>query len=281
MDKTIVTYEPNNTLRRGYRHIFLEIYQDILRNRWLTYQLFKRDFVALYKQTYVGFMWIFIVPILSMCAFIFLNTSGVFNTGDISMPYPIYLVFGMMLWQVFSTGLLSTADSLTNAGSTIVKINFSKKSLVIASLGKPVLSFLVQMVILIVLFIVYRVVPDIKIVLVPLFVIPILLLTLGLGFLFSIFNAISRDIINTISILLTLLMFITPIFYSKPSGGALTFITKFNILYYLINVPRDIILTQNKTDINGFILSALLSLLIFVVCIVVFHLTETRITERI
>jgi len=281
MDKTIVTYEPNNTLRRGYRHIFLEIYQDILRNRWLTYQLFKRDFVALYKQTYVGFMWIFIVPILSMCAFIFLNTSGVFNTGDISMPYPIYLVFGMMLWQVFSTGLLSTADSLTNAGSTIVKINFSKKSLVIASLGKPVLSFLVQMVILIVLFIVYRVVPDIKIVLVPLFVIPILLLTLGLGFLFSIFNAISRDIINTISILLTLLMFITPIFYSKPSGGAVTFITKFNILYYLINVPRDIILTQNKTDINGFILSALLSLLIFVVCIVVFHLTETRITERI
>jgi lipopolysaccharide transport system permease protein len=281
MDKMIVTYEPNNSLRKGYGHIFLEIYQDIQKNRWLTYQLFKRDLVALYKQTFAGFLWIFIVPILSMCAFIFLNTSGVFHVGDIRMPYPIYLVFGMMFWQVFSTGLLSTTDSLTNAGSTIIKINFSKKSLVIASLGKAALSFLVQLIILVVLFIVYRVLPDIKILLVPLFMIPILLLTLGFGFLLSILNAISRDTINTISILLTLLMFLTPIFYSKPVGGALPFITKFNILYYLINVPRDIMLTQNRTDINGFIISALLSLLIFVISIVSFHLTEARITERI
>jgi len=60
---TITTYEPDNSLKKGYLSIFKEIFNEIKKNRWLTYQLFKRDFFAIYKQSFIGVFWaVFIVP---------------------------------------------------------------------------------------------------------------------------------------------------------------------------------------------------------------------------
>jgi hypothetical protein len=53
LTKTIITtYEPDNSLKKGYLAIFGEIFNELKKNRWLTYQLFKRDFLTIYKQSY-------------------------------------------------------------------------------------------------------------------------------------------------------------------------------------------------------------------------------------
>lgn len=281
MAGTLTTYEPDNSLKKGYLLIFAEIFNDIKKNRWLTYQLFKRDFLGLYKQTYMGIIWALVIPIFSVGIFIILNTSGVLSVGNIRAPYPIYAVMGMMFWQLFSGVLISASNSLAGAGPTIVKINFSKKSLVIASLGKSLLSFFIQLILLVVLFFVYKDTPGPEIILIPVFMLPVLIFALGLGFIFSLLNAILRDIGNILSILATFLMFLTPVFYTRPSEGLLSAITQYNILYYLVSVPRDIILLQSAPGLVGFIISSFVSFAVFVICLVVFHLTETRITERV
>src|SRR3989338_2456551 len=135
----IVTYEPDNSIKKGYLSIFTEIFREIKDNRWLTWQLFKRDFFATYKQSFFGIFWAFVVPFVSVGTFIILNLSGIFSAGDIKIPYPIYAILGISFWNLFSTGLISSTDSLTKAGDMIVKINFSKKSLVLASLGSAVI----------------------------------------------------------------------------------------------------------------------------------------------
>ena len=144
MKETITTYEPDNSLKRGYVSIFIEILTELKTNRWLTYQLFKRDFLAVYKQSFIGSFWALIIPLISVGAFIILNRSGIFNIGDINVPYPVYAILGMAFWQLFSTGLIASANSLIAAGTMITKINFSKKSLVIASLGRSIVSFLIS-----------------------------------------------------------------------------------------------------------------------------------------
>ena len=281
MAEMITTYEPDNSLKKGYLLIFAEIFSDIKKNRWLTYQLFRRDFLALYKQTYMGIIWALIIPIFSVGIFIILNTSGVLSVGNIQTPYPIYAVMGMMFWQLFSGGLISASNSLANAGPTIVKINFSKKSLVVASLGKSLLSFFIQFILLVILFFFYKITPGWEILFIPFFMLPIIAFSLGLGFIFSLLNAILRDIGNILSILVTFLMFLTPVFYARPSGGILLSITKYNILYYLVSIPRDIIVSQTISGLGGFLISSFASFAVLIVCLVVFHLTETRITERV
>jgi lipopolysaccharide transport system permease protein len=276
-----ITYEPDNSIRHGFLSIFSGIYSELIYNRWLTQQLFIRDFRAMYKQSFIGVVWIFIMPIINVAIFAMLNRSGIFNVGAINVPYPLYALIGMAFWQLFSTGITGGGSSLTSAGDMITRINFSRKSLVISSIGRPILSFFIQFLLIALLFIFYCIVPAKTVFFAPLILIPIMFLTLGLAFFVSLLNAIMRDTSNFLSLVLQLLMFATPVLYAKPQKGLLQEITRYNPMYYFISAGRDLILIGNIVEMNGFIMSAIISGVLFVVSIVAFHLTETRIAERI
>lgn len=281
MTEIITTYEPDNSLKNGYWSIIKEIYKELKRNKWLTYQLFKRDFLALYKQSFIGILWALIIPLVSVGTFIVLNRSGIFTIGDIDVPYPIYATLGMAFWQVFATGLMAGSNSLVSAGSMIAKINFSKKSLVIASTGQSLVSFLIQIVLVGILFLYYGVAPSIAILLIPIVILPLMLLTLGLGLILALLNGIARDIGNVISVLMTFLMFLTPVLYAKPTSGILAQVTNYNPLYYLVSAPRSLIMEGTLSECKGFLIASLISSIVFIICLIVFHLTETRVAERI
>lgn len=281
MDESIITYEPDNSLKRGYIYIFREIWHEFIKNRWLTFQLFKRDFFSIYKQSFIGVFWAFIMPLISVGTFIILNRSGVFTIGEIDVPYPIYAILGLAFWQLFSTGLVASSNSLVKAGSMIVKINFSKKSLVLASAGQSIVPFLIQFILVVILFFTYKISPHITILLFPIFIIPIMLITIGLGLILSLLNGVVRDFGIALSVFLTFLMFLTPVFYAKPRVGILSPITKFNPLFYLIQTPRELILMGTTSEWKGFLYSSIMSLIIFIIFLIVFHLTETRVAERI
>ena len=281
MNNTITTYQPDNSLKGGYFSVFGEIFNELKKNRWLTWQLFKRDFFSLYKQSFIGIPWALIVPIVSVGTFIILNRAGIFEIGAINVPYPIYAILGMAFWQLFATGLINSSNALVKAGSMIVKINFSKKALVIASWAQSIVAFLVQLVLLLVLFIFYQRLPNVNALWIPLAIIPLILLTLGLGFMLSLLNGIMRDIGNMLSMFITFLMFLTPVLYARPTTGMLATVTKYNPLYYLVSGPRELVLSGSIRELKGFVISSIISVIVFVACLLVFHLTETRVAERI
>jgi len=281
MNEIITTYEPDNSLKKGYLSIFGQIFLELKQNRWLTYQLFKRDFLSSYKQSFLGVLWAIILPLFTIAIFIGLNRSGILNIGDIGAPYSIYALLGMAFWQFFSTGLVACSNSLVNAGPMILKINFSKKSLVIAAAGKAIVPFIIQIMMVFILFVGYGKTPSISGLLVPVFIIPLILFTIGLGFFTALLNAVIRDIGNIISILLTFMLFFTPVLYAKPRFGVLATITKHNPLYYLVSTPRDLALKGLVLEWKGFLIVCFISILLFIGCLFVFHLTETRVAERI
>ena len=281
MENTEKVYLPDNSIRKGYGPIFGEIFRELAANRWLTYQLFKRDFFALYKQSFIGMLWVFIIPIFSVSTFVVLKRSGIFSIGLIDAPYPIFAILGIAYWQLFSSGLIASTNSLSEAGAMIKIISFSKKSLVISAVGRAVVSFLIQFFLVGILFLWFRWMPTPWILVAPFMALPLLILTLGLGFILSLLNAVMRDIGNALSMLMTFLMFLTPVLYSRPTSGTLAEITRFNPMYYLISAPRDLILTGRVLELKGYLFSVLFSAVLFIVCLVIFHLTETKITERV
>jgi len=281
MHRKTVTYEPDNSLRKGYVSLLGEISVELATSRWLIYQLFKRNFVAVYKQSFIGFFWVFLIPVMSVGTFIFLNNSGVFRVGDITVPYPVYAMFGIAFWQLFSSGLIACSNSMVNTASMIRKINFSKKSLVIAAAGQALVAFLIQLVLMLGVFALCRFKPDAAILLIPVLVIPLLFLMLGIGFFLALLNGVSRDVGNILTILITFLMFLTPILYARPDSGMLAVITTWNPIYYLVSVPRDLVLTGSTKGLGGFLVTSAFSFIVFMTAMVGFHLTETRVAERI
>jgi len=282
MQNELVTiYQPDNTLKNGYFQTFKEIYRELNENKWLMYQLFKRDFSTMYKQSFIGFLWIFIIPIINVGIFALLGRSGILNLGHLSAPYPVYAILGLSLWQMFSNGVQACGNALTAAGDMLTRINFSKKSLVIASVGRSVVTFLIQILLIAVLFVIFKVMPAATIILFPLVAIPILMFTIGLGLVVSILNSIVKDTGNLLSVILMLGMYATPVLYSRPKTGLLALVTHYNPLYYFISAGRDWSLTGTLSEPKGFFISCILAIFVFFTGLVIFHLTETRITERV
>jgi len=124
--KSISVYEPDNVLKQGYFNIFKDIFTEILYYRWLTLQLFKRDLFALYKQSFLGIFWAVIIPLVSIGTFVILNRSGIFSIGEINTPYSIYAILGLTFWQLFSTGLVASSNSMVKAGSFIFLFRFRR-----------------------------------------------------------------------------------------------------------------------------------------------------------
>jgi lipopolysaccharide transport system permease protein len=281
MANNTVTYEPDNSLKKGYASLIRDIVNEFTVNRWLFWQLFKRDFLAVYKQSFIGVFWALIIPLISVGTFVLLNRSGIFVAGSINVPYPVYAVLGMAFWQLFSTGLLAGSNSLVKAGSMVVKINFSKKSLVLASSSQGIVSFAVQLLLGVILCFAYGIIPKWQILFVPFTILPLLLLTFGISLLLAVLNGVMRDVGNVITFFLTFLMFLTPVLYAAPESGFLAELMKWNPLSYLISASRQLILYGAIYEWRGFIYSTLISVFIFVFCLLAFHLTETRVAERI
>jgi lipopolysaccharide transport system permease protein len=282
MHKKIARYEPDNSIKKGYLSLINEIIDEIYNNKWLIYQFFKRDFIAGYKQTFLGVFWALLLPLIAVSAFIFLNRSGILVTGNISLPYPVYAVFSISYWLLFSTTTTSSANTLVSAGPMIVKINFSKKSLILASAGQAILVFAIQFLLLLCLFCYYKIHPSYYILFTPFFMLPLLLLALGLGFFLSVLNGISREVGTIIPSFLMFFLFVTPILYQKPMQGISLIFATYNPIYYLITVPREIVLGSGLViEWTGYAYSYLLSILFFVFCLITFHLIEPRIAERI
>ena len=277
----VVTYTPDNLLHKGYGVIFQQIWQELKDSQWLIGQLFKRDFCGIYKQTFLGFLGPFIFPTIGIGTFLLWNYAGILAIGHLDVPYPIYAILGIAFWQLFSSGLISCTQSLISADQMLTKINFSKKSLVIASLGRTFLPFMIQLALGLFLIFIYKIKLNITILFLPLVLIPLLFFTLGLGFILALAASVARDVSSALPMLLTFLMFLTPVLYTPAKTGFLPWLTKFNPLYYYILAGRDLVLQGALSDTIGFLSTCVLSVFIFIFCLLIFHLSEARIPERI
>lgn len=281
MTGEVITYEPDNCLKHGYFRVLPEILRELWANRWLSYQIFRRDFTAGFKQSFGGFAYLILGPLVSTGMFLLLNQSGVFNLGEIDVPYPIFSVSGSALWGLFSGAVTAGPGALLGAGAMLTKIRFSRKALVIASVANVIVHFMIQFGLVLVLFAVFRVVPSPGILLIPFAAIPLLILGMGLGYALAVFNAIVRDVGTLIGQALYLLMMITPVMYAKPKEGFLGEATVYNPVYYLVSVPRDLALTGKVHDGGIYFACAAGTIFVFLFGLVVFHMTESRIAERI
>ncbi|MFA5033445.1 MAG: ABC transporter permease [bacterium] len=258
--------------------IWKDMFRELRKSKELIIRLFLRDLIGRYKQSLFGYFWVLINPFVAIGTFILLNRAGILNIRPTDIPYPLFALIGLSVWQLFSGGVTIGSHSILAAGSMISKINFPREALVFSAMGQVIFDFLVRFCLVILLFIVFKFVPSWGILLFPFALIPLILLTLGLSMILSVINAVVRDTMNMISILLTFCMFLTPVLYPVPIRFSRLF--KFNPLSPLITAPRDLIAYGHIKEPTGFVIMSVVSVLVFLVCWQIFHLAETKLPER-
>src|SRR5262245_23299892 len=105
-------YTPESPLRRP-RALLASMIQDLLASRELAWRLFVRDTRARYRDSLLGYLWVFIPPLVASLPFIFLNAQGVIKIGDTPLPYGADAMIGTLPWQDFLDALNLPAQTVS------------------------------------------------------------------------------------------------------------------------------------------------------------------------
>ena len=281
MKKDSVVYEPNKYLKEGFLKVWRYMFSDMLTSRGLGYRLFIRDFTAKYKQSLFGFLWVIFLPLFTVAVFVGMNRAGILNIKDTTIPYTVFVLFGITVWSLF-TGLISTIAGIVGQSSSfITKINFPKIALVQSPVLVSLVDFAVRFVLLCIVMIILKTSPHGLFFLLPIFLLPILFFAIGIGMFFSVIGAVFKDIPNFINMFLSVAMFFMPVVYPLPDSGIIYQLNIYNPFYYLIDVPRSLFFEGRIVHAEAFIVSSVLSLIVFLAGWRFYHVAIARIVEKV
>ncbi len=180
-------------------------YRELLGN------LTRKELKVKYKNSVLGFLWSLLNPLLYLIVF-----SVVFQEilrTDIP-TYAIFLLSGLLVWNLFSTGLSAATASIVMNASLVQKVWFPREVLPLSSIGAALVHFFLQTIVLATSMVVLRHAPSptAMLLIIPA-VICVLLILSGLGVLLSALNVKLRDIQHLLELVLLAWFWFTPIVY--------------------------------------------------------------------
>ena len=129
MKKTNKTVYTSYSLIRHPGRMLTDMFHDLVAGRQLAWQLAIRDIRAQYRQTALGLLWAFILPLSHTMTWIFLSSSGIVTVNDTALPYPVFVFSGTMIWAIFMDAVNAPLQQTISAKQMLAKINFPTRSL--------------------------------------------------------------------------------------------------------------------------------------------------------
>ena len=276
----VTVYSPESQLRHPGR-LLREMFRDLIASRELAWRLFVRDLSARYRQTLLGYIWAFLPPLATTLTFVFLNKSGVFNVGQIVLPYAAYVMIGTLLWQVFVDAMQAPLRVVASTKAMLVKINFPREAIILAALGEVLLNFTIRLVLLIAVYVRFKIQPPLTVFLLPVGVLSLLSLGSVIGILLTPLGLLYQDVGQGLALSSGLWMLLTPVVYPPPSVGPIAKLVKYNPVSPLLIATRDWITSGSTLYMPDFIIIFAGSLLLMFVGWVLYRLAMPHLIARI
>lgn len=245
------------------------------------YFLVWRNIKVRYKQTLLGASWAIIQPFLMMVVFTLFFGKLAKMPSD-GVPYPIFSYAALLPWTYFSQALNQTGNSLVASQNLITKIYFPRVIIPGSFALSGLIDFGLASIILLGMMIYYQIPLSWGLASLPLLVIPLLLLVLGVGMIFSSLNVKYRDIRHALPFIAQIWLFMTPVIYpTSIIPERLKAFIALNPTVGLIEAFRGVILPTREVDWPLFGVSAAVTLLVFVIGILYFRKTEKEFADII
>lgn len=274
-------YSPESLIAEPKR-LLREMWNELIGSRELAWALFLRDFKALFRQSALGYVWLFVTPLMTTTLWFLLNSSGVINVADTGMPYPAFVLIGSLLWEAFQQSLNTPLQKLQESKAMLVKLNFSRLAPILAGFYDTCLQSIVRLILLVPVFLFVDLNWTWTILLFPVGYFALMLLGGALGLLLAPIGMLYNDVARAIGMVLRLGMYATPVVYPIGAVGLIGFLNTINPVTYLLSLTRAL-LTGAPIDPGIIPLSLAVlagSLIIGFIAWVMFQLTLPYIIER-
>jgi ABC-2 type transport system permease protein len=223
-------------LRVGERLRILAAHREVLAN------LVRKELKVKYAASMLGAVWSLLNPLVYLAVFSFV--ARVLGAG---IPnYPVYLLSGLLAWNLFSASMGSGARAVLDNANLVRKVAFAREILPLSAVGVGLVDFALQSAVLLLYVIVsgYGLhLPELA--LWPLAFVTLLVLTVTLSLWFSALNVRYRDVGHLLNIALLVWFWATPVVYAEFQVQDLaqrgTWFGIPRLAYYLLNPMVDVV----------------------------------------
>lgn len=265
-------------------------FKEIWRYRDLLLLFVKRDIVTLYKQTILGPIWYLIQPLFTSVIFtLVFNNLGDIKTGGV--PPFLFNLAGITAWNYFKDCLTNTSNTFTKNQSIFGKVYFPRVILPMSITVSNLLKFGIQLLIFFAFFIYYKLSGfdfgiNTYLALFPVYVIIMGMLGLGLGMIFSSLTTKYRDLTVLLSFAIQLLMYLSAVPYPMSEArvkfpSLVAKIVEYNPVTQIVEGFRHMLLDIGNFNLNLFLYTLFISILIFMVGLVIFNRTEKSFIDTV
>src|SRR5690625_1291330 len=237
--------------------------QEIIKRKDLLYYLVKSGLKAQHRNSYLGYFWWLLDPLLNVLVYYFLVVI-VLQRGD-SPDYPLFLVTGLVVWRWISSAINSSANSILRYSSIINQVYLPKSIFPLAFTISQFFNFLFGLIVIALFLIFYGVVPTWHILLLPLIIIITVVFLLAIGFVLGFFTVFIRDIDNLLSHVMRIFFYASPIIWE---GGRLP--DKYSLFVDIIPIAilvtsyRDILMYHNLPNFIGLFVIFVISIVVII-----------------
>jgi lipopolysaccharide transport system permease protein len=198
-----------------------------------------RDVFVRYKQTWIGFGWSIVRPLINIIIFGCLSYL-VDRSGDFSKRF-VVVSAGIVFWQLISTCITEVSNSLTANANLFTKVYFPRLILPFSSILVCLVDFVIAFLLFLFIYFFTYGFPPVQVIFVPLVIVYSLVFCLAAGLLFATASVKYRDVKFILPFLLQILFYASPVFLSSDFVLGLNIpqwmkvIYQLNPLVYMIN----------------------------------------------
>lgn len=240
--------------------------REIYSSRHTAVELFRRDLRAQHRRSFLG-VFLMLAPALATTGWaILFQRSNVLNIGDVRVPYPLYVLFGLTLWAAFLEALEAPIQAVLSEQNLLSKSQAAPEPVVAAKLGLVGVNTAIRLAAAAAVAFFYGTTFQWAALLAaPLGLLSLVLLGSGIGMLLAPFNLLYRDIGKSLPAITMFWFFLTPIFFAAPRDGlAWLVMTRFNPVTPILVATRDMALLGWHDPGISAVIAGMAAMVIFV-----------------
>lgn len=219
----------------------------IYENKKLIGRLSANDFKTKFAGSYLGIIWAFIQPVITIFVYWFVFEKGfkpaaISNAAGNEVPYVLWLIAGMVPWFFFSEALSGGTRALLDYSYLVKKVVFEIDILPVVKVISALYVHVFFLAFALILYVLYGYYPDLYMLQVVYYSFCLFMLVIGLSYFTSAIVVFFRDLNQIINIVLQVGVWVTPIMWNMDTmdiSPILKNILKLNPLYYIVQGYRD------------------------------------------
>ena len=247
----------------------------------LAWRFFVRDTRAEHRQSLLGYFWLVFPALANTLTWIFLNNQKIVTIDSGSVPYPLFVLSGTILWSAFNASVMAMLNVVSAARSFLSKVNFPHESLIYAAVLKASTDSVLSALLLIPALFMYGAAGRAEAALFPLALLASLLLGSAIGLIVIPVAALYGDVSRVIQLVLRFGFFLTPVVFALPAHGLARRFMMLNPVTPLIVTGRAWLAGGAETMPGAFAGVAIGSVVVSIVGLVFYKIALPHLIERL